>query len=417
MKLPGNAKDFKDIKDGISGSVSLAVGGDFGMFKELINPLVTKIGLVAQGSVGGAQNAGQTAIGVNKFMPDGSSFKETLQMDFFEKNPALKEALKNELQKQGLNEENFAKATTAIKLKMLNNALGTVANPAYIKALQATAGATIGGLSDTLFDPDNGIFGWLRKVDFGAVKTSALQSFQVFLGSVQDLLSSFKTGIDPMQMLSDTFRFLAQVTNNINAIVTKGGDVWNNLVYLFDKRLTEGLSGLASFIQSINWKELGQNFGTSIAKILTDDKLAQGLYDVLVNAVNGFAAGLASAITSAGQHFVNNALGTKNQDGTIQTQKQMETKEKAYQRSDINPLIKFFDIRPGSPAGNLIGLPDPTAKPLPQLSPRSDNGTKENQQVAYNTNSFTINGTGLTADELMTAINSKYVEYQTSVLA
>lgn len=414
-KMPGSAEDYASA----AGQYAAVVGGiakDTQDFISISKRLATNSMVLAEGS--GADKS-QAAAVTSRLLSGSSSLSELKRNDAFEKDPLLRNALSREFKASGLSETKTGQDPKAI-LRAYLAATDSIITPQYLSDLTNTAKAQLDSLKDSLFSPRIGIFGFLRKIEFGDNRgRTGLDSINTLLKSVTYLgeqaakaLKTLGFDVDPMDVIIDIADWFSSLANGFSGVFKTNLSV-KELVGSFSRSVVFALENVTQTIKNINWVGVGSVFGESIARILLDPALGKALEDGLTTALNGLAQLIASALQSAFTEFGDD-LGKSlvGQPSKIKLFEEI-TPPKVLAES-ASPTEKYWNALQGVfPILKNIGKSE--EQPLSSLSGNTSSYNNSSQQVAYNT--FNISGANMNPQELMTAINSEYTRYKEGILA
>jgi hypothetical protein len=301
--LPGNTdsyvKLFRLVSDDVAMMNAEMNGGavNIEQYKEQVTELTAKFRALGDGLT-------ESQIGASlQGLLAGRSLASLQRLAFFQRNPALRNALEGQLNGRNLKELSGGERLDVI-LKSLNVALSddTVAR------LTGTVDSTIQGFLTKLFDPTVGYFGLLRDLDrstqgvqsafneINKVIISVIGDNGVLMAVVNLLRSMGIEFGDPMVALRDAANFfnekIVQVTNFLNetAALTDPSAIQDELTRLpgefygwvsgFVDFISDGLANLdlaasanqlvaitMKNIQNIDYFQLGQSIANALSSI------------------------------------------------------------------------------------------------------------------------------------------------------
>ena len=262
-------------------------------------------------------------LGVSKFL-GGSSLSELQRLKFFEANPALLSRIEEEAGKLG---KDLSKLTARDRADLLRTVLELPEE--VIKASSNSISGLIEGFNSSLFDPQSGLFGLLRKLDpEGNTVINTVNQFLVeVLGDDGILTNLSKTlkilGVkfkDPMKLINDV---LVNITDNIRGLnkifkdfnisrsfVRLRSQLFSWLERMFDVRAIGRVTSdiVNSFIRFLadvfDWNAFFSGIGKTLADIINGAFDSIGNFDfaavgrLAIRLVTGFIQGIFKFITS-----------------------------------------------------------------------------------------------------------------------
>ncbi len=245
--LPGATKDYaalaRTIQDNLIDAFKDADGKLTNMegFEKTLTSIAESYGVLSAASNVPVQN---TALGLTKAL-SGGSVAELRQIQAFEQNPAILNAIEQRLQEVG------AKSLKDLDAKSRVALLKTIGerfvDDSYKKRAAETFDGLMQGFISGFFDPQTGIFGLSRDLEPNKKGVqSAFKSINGLMNSligegglyseVAGLLQDLGLAIDPMKLLRDGVElinhYVGQLTAGISGIrnlLSKGGDLANIL--------------------------------------------------------------------------------------------------------------------------------------------------------------------------------------------
>lgn len=208
---PGDNQDYVNIANGISTSIAKAFAGNSDGFLKTTSNLTKNAGLLANSAGIDGVSAGST---ISRFISGSSSFSQLRNIDFFEKNQLLVSKIDEFARARGLDPKNLQKWTQQQRIDVLNAATSAIVTPAFLARLNNTAEAKLQSFKAYLFDPQIGIFGFLRSIPRLGDR-SILDSFNGLLTtiavlgtSVSRITSILGLGLDPLEPLGNLIDWL-----------------------------------------------------------------------------------------------------------------------------------------------------------------------------------------------------------------
>ncbi|WP_414572818.1 hypothetical protein [Nostoc sp. CCY 9925] len=313
--LPGQTSDYVDFGKAIADDVIPALKGVNGALD--INKLQSELQDVSKFGTLLAQSAGvqstDAAMALSKFLGGTASKGELTQLDFYQKNTTFRNALFSEIDKLG---KDVKKLTVEQRLEIFKKA-ASIPQEVLNAQTKSLAGLTA-GFSSSLFDPQTGLFGWMRDLNqdikgnqsaFSAIQegVSALIGENGLLNAIGGTLKALGfEAIDPMLALRDVITGvnskIKYLRDTLNSFLNIGQDsltgsafkqsaniqrsqgeredkLANDLKYFFEK--TFNFDGLGQKLASItnsffdqlsntNWVAVGAIAGEGLAKFLNE---------------------------------------------------------------------------------------------------------------------------------------------------
>ncbi|PHJ55790.1 hypothetical protein VF14_31850 [Nostoc linckia z18] len=313
--LPGQTSDYVDFGKAIADDVIPALKGVNGAvdIKKLQSELqdVSKLGtLLAQSANVKSTDA---AMALSKFLGGTSSKGELSQLDFFQKNTTFRNSLFQEIEKLG---KDVKQLTVEQRLEIFKKAAAIPQE--VLDAQSKSLSGIMAGFTSSLFDPQTGLFGWMRDLNL-TVKgnQSALSAIQEGVGAligengllnaIGGTLKAFGfEAIDPMLALRNVIlgvnakiKYLRDVLNNFlnigqddltgrnfrqsSEIERSQGErenkLANDLNYFFNqvfnieglgKKLASLTNSFFDQIANTNWSAVGAIAGEGLARMLNE---------------------------------------------------------------------------------------------------------------------------------------------------
>ncbi len=176
---PGDTEDYLKVFNGLNGAVARAVGGDKEEYERSVIELSRTAGLLATSAGVSVEEAG---LSVGRLIDGTLSLSEARQLDLFTKNPELLSKFKDLAVAKGLDPEDIKTWAKKDLLQTAEEALGAIASPELLARLNSTAESKLASIQTALFNPREGVFGFLRKIEPLGGKT-ILDAFSNFLDS------------------------------------------------------------------------------------------------------------------------------------------------------------------------------------------------------------------------------------------
>lgn len=328
---PGDNQDYVNIANGISGSIARAFAGNPEGFLKATSKATSNAGLLANSAGIDGVSAGST---ISRFINGSSGFAQLRNIDFFEKNQDLVFQIDKLSKAQGLDPKNLQHWTQKQRIDIFNAATSAIVTPAFLARLNNTADAKLQSFKAYLFDPQVGLFGFLREMP-SLGDRSVLDSFNgllttiSFLGASASRISAMLGfGFDPLAPLGNLIDWfndllvgvskyldglsLKQVKAfNISSIFNAAIDSFSSMVKNFDGSktgavlagITNGiLNSITRMFLTTNWSKVGaavsklafEAFRTIVSYFLNIDygAVLQGLFSIFQAICRYFQGGL-----------------------------------------------------------------------------------------------------------------------------
>jgi len=180
------------------------------------------------GAIGAASgiDAGSVGMGLTRALSGGST-AELKQLQLFENNPILANAIDESLEKLGV--KSLKDLELMDRLKIVLDAGAKIVTPDFIKQSSNSVSGLTAGFQSLLFDEDSGLFGLKRDLDSKLPGTqTAFKSFNEVLSKliggdgvfaqIQQILAAFNLP-DPMQILKSSLDFASGVLDKMIGIL------------------------------------------------------------------------------------------------------------------------------------------------------------------------------------------------------
>ena len=295
--LPGVTKDYNDVFNALAGSVSKVFPHDLPRFKDAVEDITKRVGLLAAVNHADPRMGGSA---INRAISGTSGLGELFQIDIFQRSPQFISALRAEVAKAGLDMQNWSKTTDAIRLNILRRALKVATPDSLISQFDDTVESLWQGLNDKMFNPLTGMLGVMREIPslnnttvMDAVK-DVLKGFVAFTNQLAKFADSMGLSVDVMAPVAKFLGWLATleymfagmlehrdfnpsklaegVGNWMNGLISSGlkglasldqGTLNTAVATLFQTIPTF----LASLINKVNWFDLGRLVSGAIGKL------------------------------------------------------------------------------------------------------------------------------------------------------
>jgi hypothetical protein len=234
--LPGETSGYASVYRSLAGTLSKQFRGDD--FKAAAEEMTKRVGLLASIRGSDPTQAGQAT---NRVLAGTMGIGEAMTNDIFQQNPALVQALFENIQKMNLDPGDWKTISQEARTKILQLSLAKAAPDVLIKEFEGTFQGTVEGLKTKIFDPITGILGMLRTVDgtggqtLLSAATGLLDKVMGFKDAVVKLALSFGVNLDPFYYLIKLADWSKGMVNGLTAVMN-GKDVLTSvdsfLVYL-----------------------------------------------------------------------------------------------------------------------------------------------------------------------------------------
>lgn len=435
--LPGETAGYGAIASAISSSIAKGAQGDMQKYKTDILDVTKTLGMLAATK---GVNMDMAASASVKFVNGSANLSEMFSVnDVFQKNQPFKDFLLAELANMGKQEKDWKSLSQDVRNKAIKLAGAKAFSPEMLKALEMSTESRFQTLKSGLFDPLTGMFGWMRELPGGTGKTALdsvgefLRHFTAMSVAIGKFGNSMGINIDPMQEAANVINSLSKQLKNVTDIFDAGGDVWGNLTKLTIDSASNSLNKISNSVQSVNWAAMGEEFGNTIGKILTDEKFGIALERILISSVNALGDAIDGAITGliktinkyladVPNRMLNDATGGflgESADGGLN----------GYQKwaNDVDKLSGGKGDAGSAPLkGAITPLEAPsqsivpkTTSSLPSLSQMSNSSSRSNTFAP--TITLTASNAGgdiqATADYILLELNKQFTQYRDTVLA
>jgi hypothetical protein len=284
--LPGSTEDYTAVYSQIASTVAKLTGKDD--FRSTIVDLSSRVGALAAISGADASMGGNA---LNRAISGTTGLGELMQIDLFQKSAGFTGAIRDGLAQMGKSTKDWQQLTSQDRLGVLSKALKVAISDDKLANFEGSAEAIVQGFQTSLFSPQVGLFGVLRRVSSAGGKTT-LEAFTGVLtqlgslsGSFGKLASRLGLSFDPMAMVIsglDTFKgWLGSLDRFLGSIRASGlsgifSGLTDSLKNIDSKGLASGLSGvLKGAIGSIgvalaatDWRSVGASLAMVTGKTL-----------------------------------------------------------------------------------------------------------------------------------------------------
>ena len=320
--LPGDTAAYQRIFRSTSDSVAPAFLKD-GVFDQAgfgATALNLSSTFGAIGAAGGL-DAGAVGMGLTRALSGGST-AELKQLQLFENNPILANAIDESLAKMGA--KSLKDLTLMNRLKVILDAGAKIVTPAFIEQSSNSVSGLTAGFQSLLFDEDAGLFGLKRDLDSKLPGVqSAFTSFNTVLSKliggdgvfaqIQGILGAFNLP-DPMQLLKNALDFasgvldkLINILQGINGLLSSGFDAASTLPLL----VGQIFEGFLSVVEGLGTGFDPDKFGAVLADGL--DAIFVFFGELFSGAIFGFGTdknSVAARVAMILGGFVSGAIST-----------------------------------------------------------------------------------------------------------
>lgn len=285
--LPIAASDIARFSTVIQTDFSRAIigaGGSTDQFKTVLLDVSSKLAIATKTANVTDDRARQATAA---FLAGAVGKRGLNQYDFFANNPILKQNLVTGLERIKPGADSFGDLSVFQRVKLLTDALNKSITKEDVALLQKSAGASISSFTDTLFDPQIGLFSIQRDLEPKvAGYQSVFSSFEKTLslvigekgilaeigrlfGGSADPMAVLRSGVDTLNNFLDDFRrnlaglkkpdagaigaavgkFAAQVVNGLTSGTLDAIDSIN-----YGALFLGAIAGVASFFANLDWK-------------------------------------------------------------------------------------------------------------------------------------------------------------------
>lgn len=186
--------------------------------------------------------AGDVQLGLARFL-GGASAAEYEQLNLFDRNNALKNQLKRQL--KGRENKNL---TVQERIQILQSVGSKLNSPETRKRLASSVQGLISNFQDTLFDPDTGIFGFMRDVD-------------PKLKGRQSVLTAFNAALD--ELIGDNGLF-----SNVGKLLAAAGIQLADPMALLKSGIDTFTAGLQKINEALGAAREFYNMGSNLPQVL-----------------------------------------------------------------------------------------------------------------------------------------------------
>jgi hypothetical protein len=278
--LPGTAQQYKVIANAISDNLVTAFKDPKGKlnvapFKATLLDLAGSFGALADST---GVDAFSTADSLARLL-DGQT--NALKLIFFDKNPVVKNLLNEELKRQNKTLTDWTKLDLKQRAQILRTVAGKTLTEDMKKASSATFSAVTGTIQSQLFDPESGIFGFMRDLgkDRTAISeiTTAITEVTKLFNEIGKTLTALGLDLpDPMLTLANGVRWFTNKIKYVSSVFQRlRGDL---------SQLDRGVA-LGNFMNNLRFG-LGQLF-SNLTQMITSIDTSQ-VASILTGAVVGF---------------------------------------------------------------------------------------------------------------------------------
>jgi hypothetical protein len=391
-RMPGEAATYSKIFTGTAPSALVGYKGSMEEFRRDHLARTERLGVM---SLMSGVSGDRANLGINRMLTQGASVPEIGLQNFFERLPGFRPNMKSILSDLGMTEKSFKSADTQTRLTVLDQLSKKYATPEVVDKLQGTGSALLGNLRDRLFDPNIGVFGFLRETSFdGSGMRSGFAAFKDLLVAVSKLATTVGAmiGLDPMKGIVQLFDWLTKTTLQIDSLLKSGGAS----IYMIGDGINWAIGQIANSLKAVEWDILGYKIGLELTRIVASIDWKQvndllwgaikNLAEAIVGAIIGVAVGVGEWIRTAASNAVGRALGM----GDVGTERQR--------------------------TGTVYPFKTPDT-PLPTFAPNGSSNMIDSRQSPTVQASVTINGARMSAQEIAGAIASQFNQYKQAQIA
>lgn len=274
--LPGDTRDYTEIYRQLAPAVAKSFPGNPEQYTKESIELTKGLGVLSVTSGFDPTEVGRQA---SRFMGGTISFGEARQLQLFD-NPALLNAISEEIFKAGLNPELWQTLSNKVRTEIFKRALNKAVPPELIASYEGTAESILATWQTNLFEPTTGLLGVLRKIEnlqgrslFDAYQ-NILQALDRLAGEAKGFLKKLGIDFDPMEILTRVFDYIAQqigLLEEVFAGFLKPEDIIKQLQSI-PESIGEWVSGFSDwfikFLQNILTNIDGRQMGRIVAQFL-----------------------------------------------------------------------------------------------------------------------------------------------------
>jgi hypothetical protein len=270
--LPGETAGYATVYRSLAGTLSKQFKGDD--FKTAAEEMTKRVGLLA--AIRGSDPS-QAGLATNRVLAGTMGIGEAMTNDIFQQNPALIQALFENIAKMNLDPGDWKTISQEARTKILQLSLAKAAPDTLIKEFEGTLQGTVESLKTSIFDPIVGLLGMLRTVDgtgkqtLLSAATGLLDKVMGFKDAVLKLALSFGVNLDPFYYLIKFFDWLRGVASGLTEMV-KGDDILKSvsaflslvpeMVMTIVSKFVKGAGDvLLRFVNGINFGQVGDIAG------------------------------------------------------------------------------------------------------------------------------------------------------------
>jgi hypothetical protein len=430
--LPGENAAYTAIFNNISATVAKTSKGDIEAFKRDSMELTKTFGVLA--SIRENVDPYSGGATVNRLLAGTMGLREAFgNNDITQKNPLLETYINEQLKIIGKSGDDWKKLTDQTRQQVLIAAGKKAISQETLNSFDGTVESMIQLATNTLFDQDIGIFGFLKKIQ-EAQGRSGLDAVQT---SMQALVNLFKVlgrftgalGLNQdtiMLGVIRTFDWFTDLTNTVTGVLNGGqigditklfSDAWVSTIKIVNKVLDV----FTQVLSRVPWGEVGNQFGQFLSKAMSDfvsnldwGKLALGVMGFIKSSIE-FQAGL---VTGAINGFFQ-AITDKINGATRVVTDPIGSTVGSVVPQPLQGAAKFLgSLGADNLGGGVFGTLRRTGEALQPLN--TPKPTKDANKQAF-APSVTVNGASgdpqAIAQNVIEAINNLYKDYQANSLA
>ena len=265
--LPGATKDYQDTFTGLSDTLSQASLITENGLKESGLAFVRGVTLMAKDS---GKTTQQMSTDIGKLMSEGAS-KALFNNDTFANNPVFQATLTKNLTKAGKGIDDFFKMSIGERTEFVNKSMGQIYSPEKLSEMATSATSRLDTVMADLFDPNAGVFGFLKTIKLDGIDTSVFGQVNLTMGKLID----FGTKLASIVFPDGVGGILESLAGGIQRV-----GLWAE----------QGTKALAS-IQNIAPFD-------SLLNFISSGGIVQGLMSGLGSVMNSIGTGLAASLNT-----------------------------------------------------------------------------------------------------------------------
>ena len=275
--LPGTTRDYVRLANAITDDLIPAFRGldgslDQAGLQRSIENIASSAGALAAGSGVDAGNAGlglQRALG-------GASISQLRQIQFFELNPGLLNALQGRL--EGVGAESFGDVDIASRTRILEEEFARFAGPEYRRRISGTISSMLESFRSLLFDDQEGIFGFDRDLNAElkgtqSITTRLTRTVQILIGEngiftkIGQMASSLIGGKDPLILVDGALQSFNTMLSVFDGMLGRFQFTGKLPDFNISGRINQLLGNFNEWLAGVDFQTLGERWGEIISDL------------------------------------------------------------------------------------------------------------------------------------------------------